>query len=218
MLVRLNFVPLALTVVVLSKWRMFAVRPRFWAANVRANSVDILVGLAVVSFMARSDTLAVQLLWTVIYVVWLVFVKPGSTTLKVTAQAFVGQLLALAALYSVWGGGPVIGLTVVTGLICFLAARHFFDIFDEPSARLLSFLWGYFGAGLSWLLSHWLLYYHGISQPTVLLSVLGYGLALLYYFDHDGRLNRSLQRQILLLIVAAVVVVLAFSDWGNKIV
>ena len=38
-LVRLNFVVLALIIIVLSKWRMFAVRPRFWPANIRANAV-----------------------------------------------------------------------------------------------------------------------------------------------------------------------------------
>ncbi len=53
-LVRLGFVQLAIIVVILSKWRMFAVRPRFWAANVRANSVDLLVGIPIVLFMSHS--------------------------------------------------------------------------------------------------------------------------------------------------------------------
>ena len=54
-LVRLGFVQLALSIVVLSKWRMFAVRPRFWSANLRANAVDLMVGLSAVLFMAHSD-------------------------------------------------------------------------------------------------------------------------------------------------------------------
>ncbi len=45
-LVRLSFVQLALSIIVLSKWRMFAVRPRFWLANIRANAVDLIVGLS----------------------------------------------------------------------------------------------------------------------------------------------------------------------------
>src|ERR1700712_1355974 len=69
-LVRLNFVQLALSVVVLSKWRMFAVRPRFWAANIRANAVDLMVGLSSVIFMEHSGIL-LQLMWAGLYAVWL---------------------------------------------------------------------------------------------------------------------------------------------------
>src|ERR1700712_2760535 len=69
-LVRLDFVQLALSVIVLSKWRMFAVRPRFWAANIRANAVDLMVGLSSVIFMEHSGIL-LQLMWAGLYAVWL---------------------------------------------------------------------------------------------------------------------------------------------------
>lgn len=216
-LVRLNFVQLALSVVVLSKWRMLAVKPRFWAANVRANAVDMMVGLSLVLFMAHAG-LALQILWAVVYGLWLLAIKPRSDALATTGQAFIGQLLALSALYLVWGNGPVYGLTFLTGLFCFLAARHFLDAFDEPYARMLSYVWGYFGAALAWLLSHWLLFYRGVAQPTLLLSALGYGLAVLYYLDHNEKLNKGLRRQFVFIMVAVVLVVLAFSDWGDKVV
>jgi hypothetical protein len=216
-LVRLDFVQLALSVVVLSKWRMFAVRPRFWAANIRANAVDMMVGLSLVLFMAHAG-LGLQIFWALAYVVWLLYIKPRSNASAVTAQAFIGQLLALSALYLVWGNGPVVGLTLLSGLFCFLAARHFLDTFDEPYARMLSYTWGYFGAALAWLLSHWLLFYKGVAQPTLLLSALGYGLAVLYYLDHNNRLNSAIRRQFIFVMVAIVVVVLAFSDWGDKVV
>src|SRR5665213_3005631 len=69
-LVRLNFVQLALSVVVLSKWRMFAVKPRFWAANVRANAVDMMVGLSLVVFMSHAGLLW-QFVWAIAYGAWL---------------------------------------------------------------------------------------------------------------------------------------------------
>ena len=133
-------------------------------------------------------------------------------------QAGIGQLFGLSALYLTWASGPLAGLTLFTGLICFLAARHFFDSFNEPYARLLSFTWGYFGAAMAWLLGHWLLFYQIVSQPTLLLSALGYGLAALYYLDHHSRLNKSLQRQFVFVMIAVVLVVLTFSDWGDKAV
>src|ERR1017187_6909274 len=67
-LVRLQggFVQLALSLILLSKWRMFAVRPRFWPAIIRANAVDIMVGLSAVLFMANSTSGYLQLLWAVL--------------------------------------------------------------------------------------------------------------------------------------------------------
>ncbi|MGH7195105.1 MAG: hypothetical protein ACREJM_16450 [Candidatus Saccharimonadales bacterium] len=217
-LVRLNLALPAAAIVVLSKWRMFAVRPRFWAANIRANAVDLMVGLSMVLFVAHSANLAVQLIWVVLYAVWLTAIKPGAGMLIITAQAFIGQLVALSALYLTWAGAPTYALTLLTGLFCFLAAHHFLDAFDEPYAKMLSYVWGYFGAALAWLLSHWLLFYRGVALPTLLLSTLGYGIAGLYYLDHTGKLNRSLRRQFIFVMVAVVLVVLAFSDWGGKVV
>src|SRR5579884_2581638 len=141
-LVSLNFVQLALSIIVLSKWRMFAVKPRFWAANLRANSVDLMVGLSIVAFMTHTSSLPIRLAWSVIYAAWLLLIKPASRPLLVTSQAFIGQLFALMALYLTWSAGPVYGLTLATGLICYLAARHFLEPFDEPYARLLAYVWG----------------------------------------------------------------------------
>ncbi|MDB5185469.1 MAG: hypothetical protein JWN38_1277 [Candidatus Saccharibacteria bacterium] len=218
-LVRLEFVQLALSVVVLSKWRMLAVRPRFWAANVRANAVDIIVGISIVLFMVENaNSAAIQLLFVVLYGSWLIYVKPASGLFATSVQASIGQLCGLMALYVVWPDGPLYGLTVITGLICFLAARHFFDAFNETYARLLSYLWGYFGAALAWILGHWLLFYGFVAQPALLLSALGYGLASLYYLDHKDRLSIGVRRQFIFIMLAIVAVVLVFSDWGTNIV
>lgn len=217
-LVRLNFSVPALIVIVLSKWRMFAVRPRFWAANIRANAVDLMVGLSAVLFMTHYDSLLVQSMWAVLYAGWLVAIKPGTSITSVTVQAGIGQLAALSALYLTWADGPVFGLTLLTGAFCFLAARHFLDAFDEPYAKMLAYTWGYFGAALAWLASHWLLFYRGVALPTLLLSTLGYGMAVLYYLDHTDRLSKGVQRQFIFVMVAIVVIILAFSDWGDKVV
>lgn len=218
MLVRLDFGALALIMIILAKWRMFAVRPRFWPANIRANAVDIMVGMSVVLFMEHADGALPQFLWAIAYGVWLIVIKPRSTTLWITVQAGISQFAALSALYLAWADGPLLGLSVLTGLICYLAARHFLDSFDEAYARLLSYTWGYTGAALAWLLGHWLLYYQFVAQPTLLLSAIGYGLAALYYFDHFQRLNTTLRRQFVFIMVAVVLVVLTFSDWGDKVV
>jgi hypothetical protein len=219
-LVRLGdtFIKLAFSIILLSKWRMFAVRPRFWPANIRANAVDIIVGLSVVLFMTHSGSQWWQLAWAALYGVWLIGVKPASGTKMTSAQAMIAQFCGLMAIYLSWSAAPLYGLVFSTGLVCYLAARHFFDSFDEPYARLLAYLWGYFGAALAWLLGHWLLFYGIISQPTLILSVLGYGLAGIYLFDHEERLNTMLKRQFVFIIIAILLVILTFSDWGDKVV
>jgi hypothetical protein len=217
-LVRLEFVQLAFSLVLLSKWRMVAVRPRFWPANIRANSIDIIVGLSIVIFMVHGGSIGVQLTWVVLYAIWLIVIKPADSLFMVSAQAFIGQLCGLMALYLAWTNGPLYGLTLLTGVMCYFAARHFFDSFDEPYAKLLSYVWGYFGAALGWLLAHWLIYYQFVAQPALLLSTLGYGLAVLYYLDHNDRLSKTVRRQFLFVMIAIVLVVLTFSDWGDKVV
>jgi hypothetical protein len=219
-LVRLQggFVQLALSLILLSKWRMFAVRPRFWPAIIRANAIDIIVGLSAVLFMANSSNGYIQLLWALLYAAWLLIIKPATGTFMVATQAMIGQLCGLMALFLVWSAGPLVGLIFIAGIICYLSARHFFDEFAEPYAKLLSYLWAYFGAALVWILGHWLLFYGIIAQPTLILSLIGYGLAVLYYFDHTDRLSVGLRRQFLFIMIAGLIVILAFSDWVNKVV
>lgn len=217
-LVRTGFVTLALAIILLSKWRMLAVRIRFWPANVRANSVDIMVSVSLLLFMANTANQFVQLLWVFLYIIWLVLIKPASGGVMIPVQALIGMTCALMALFSSWGDAKLIVLVGMTGLICYLSARHFFDSFDEPFARLLSYLWGYFGAAVVWVLGHWLLYYSVVAQPVLLLIAIGFALAALYYLDHHDRLSGGVQKQITFILIAIIAVVLIFSDWGDKII
>lgn len=210
---------LAIAIVVLSKWRIFAVRPRFWPALIRANGVDILVGISIVAFMQLSiESPLLQLVWAALYAVWLIFIKPANGIFMVSMQAFIGQFVGLVALYLVWPSGPLYGLVVATALICYLSARHFFDSFDEPYSRMLSYLWAYFATALVWVLGHWLLFYGYFAQPVLVLTVVGYGLATLYYYDHFNRLSIMLQRQMLGIMLVILIVLIVFSDWSDKVV
>ncbi len=215
-LVRIHFVPLAAALIILSKWRMFAVRPRYWPANIRANMVDIMVGISAVIFMAHTPSAGWQLFWATAYGLWLVLLKPGSSVLHVSLQAAVAQLCALTALFLNWGDASLLVLVVAAWAICYLIARHFFTSFDEPHAPLYAHTWGYFAAALTWVLGHWLLFYGTLAQPTLLLSVIGCGIATLYYLDQTDRLSLFMRRQFIFIMVAVVVVVLVFSNWGDR--
>jgi len=216
--VRLHFVELAVALILLSKWRMLAVKPRHWPANVRANSVDIIVGLSLLIFMLSTSSGLFQLLWAVLYGVWLIVIKPRSDTLGVSAQALIAQFVGLTAIFLYWGAVPTYVLMILAWLICYSSARHFFTSFDEPLTRYLSDAWAYFAAALTWILGHWLLFYGLIAQPTLLLSVISFSLAGVYYLDQTDRLSVLLRRQLIFVMIAIVIILLTFSNWGDKAV
>lgn len=216
---------LPITVILLSKWRILAVRPRFWPANLRANAIDIIFGISMVLFMARSGSLAAQLIWTVLYGFWLLFIKPRSSILYTSLQAALGQLAGLTALFIIagesitsgiwfmyWSELPIGAMVLLTGLICYLSARHFFDAFNEPYAKMLSYIWGYFGAALLWVLGHMLIVYPRqdgiIAMPTLILSAIGYGLGAIYYLEHFDRLSGLIRREVLIISGAIVTILL----------
>jgi hypothetical protein len=211
-LVRIDFVQPALIIILLSKWRMLAVRPRFWPANIRANAVDIMVSVSLLLFMANTGSQAWQLVWAVAYGLWLIVIKPASTSFMISMQAMIGLLCGLMAVSAVWTNAPLYGLVVVVGLVCYISAHHFFDSFDEPYTRLLSYIWGYFGATLMWVLGHGLIFYPSkdglVSQPTVILLTLGYGLAVLYYCDHSNKLNNLIRNQTLFVMIAVCLIMI----------
>jgi len=212
-LVRTNFVWPAILLVILSKWRMFAVRPRYWMTNIVSNGVDITVAVALILFMASTASTWWQLFWTVLYAVWLIWLKPRYDVLSVSAQAMIGQLLGLSVLYLKFGDAPLLTLVAGTWLIAYLSARHFLTSFEESYSALLAHIWGYFSASLAFILGHWLLFYGSIAQIIVIMTVIGYGLAAMYYLDAVDRLTGLMQRQMLAIMCAILLIVLVLSDW-----
>lgn len=215
-LVSIGFAQFAAALVLLSKWRMFAVRPRYWLAHFQSNAVDIIVGLSTVVFMSATSATMWQITWGICYGLWLIFLKPGSSIFKISLQAMAAQLTGLMALFLVSGETSIMTLMLFSWLICYLSARHFFTSFEEQYAPLYSYAWAYFAAALVWVLGHWLLFYGALAQPTLLLVVIGYSLATLYYLDHHDRLSRLWRRQFVVMMFAIIAVVLTFSDWGDK--
>lgn len=215
-LVQIDLTFVAFLVILLSKWRMFVVKPRFWLANLRANAVDLMVGFSFLTFMNISHSNSWRLGWAAAYMAWLLFLKPGSNMFLVSLQAFFGQTLALTAIFLGWPNAPLAGLVISSWAIGYLSARHFLSSFDEPYSPLYASLWGYFAGALTWVLAHWLLFYSAVAQPTLLLTVLGFGLAGMYYLDENDKLSDLLRRQFIFIMVAVIVVVFVFSNWGDR--
>lgn len=217
--VRLDFEAIAIAIVLLSKWRMFAVRPRHWIAHLRTNAVDIIVSLSLVMFMiSASDSMAMQLVWLLVFEAWVLYVKPGTSTLLISIQALTAQFTGLTAIFLAYKTAPAVVYVILAAIISYFSARHFFGAFEERHGVQYSWFWAFFSASLVWVLSHWLLFYGPVAQPAVLLSVIGYGLAGLYFLHEHDKLTLMVRRQIIFVVIAVVFVMIAFSNWGDGII
>jgi len=223
-LVELGFEYVALATILLSKWRMFAVKLRHWPANIRANAVDIFVGFSVIRFMWWIDVQAldhgqsIKLVWAGLYTTWLLFIKPRSAPLWVGIQALIAQTLALVATYLALSNSSETAITLSVWIITYFSARHFLSAFDEAMAKASAYTWAFFSASLAWLTSHWLILFYSVSQPALIITVIAYGMAALYYLDHTDRMRKELRVQFISIMVFMVLFILVFSNWSGTIV
>ena len=151
---------LAFAVMLLSKWRALAVRPRFWFANLVANMVDIIVGISVVILLYSADgTLWLQGLITLAYIGWLLFIKPRSRRHYVAIQAGVAVFLGITALSIVSYAWDSSFFVAAMWIIGYVTARHVLGSYEEPHTTLYSLIVGTIFAELGWIGFHWLMAY-----------------------------------------------------------
>lgn len=222
LLVSTGLTPVAILLVVLSKWRVMAVQPHHWLVNLRSNSPDLIVGLSFVVFMSQANSGFAMALWIILYIVWLLYLKPKNDPTFVGAQAMVSQLMGLTALF--WLSDSIPEVLVVLGawFIALVSAQHFLNGYDEPLAKVISTIWALFVAQLAWLMNRWLIVYPIteniiIPQITVITALLSYVLATLYHLSQSGKLNKKLSRRYIGLGIIALMLIIAFSSWTNEI-
>jgi len=214
--------PLAVVLVLLSKWRVFAVQPRFWFPNIKANLVDAIVGIStiVIAYQVKHDWLAI--VWLVLYLGWLLFLKPQSQEFWVGMQALWAQFLGMVALFmvaSVVNQPFVVCLGV--WLVTWSAARHFLSNYEEPHYRSLSLIWAFIVTQLVWVTLHWTQYYLIFDMKIVLVAVIiGISSASLGGVYHAYKTN-TLQKGVLLenglFAGALLAVILATAHWTTRL-
>ncbi len=158
---------MALALVLLSKWRVFAVRPRYWWNNIQANVVDTIVGLGVVILMfTPAISLASQVALAVFYAVWLVVIKPLNKRWQMTLQAALSIIFGSMALFSFSHQVPLALVVLFMMILGYSAARHFLYSYEEEKMVQLSFIWGIVFAELGWLAYHWTFSYAPLKSFT----------------------------------------------------
>ncbi|HXH26788.1 MAG TPA: hypothetical protein VNG90_02750 [Candidatus Acidoferrum sp.] len=216
----------ALALVLLSKWRIIALRPRFWWMSIKANAVDLLFGIsiAILLSMLHSPTpqLVAQVVVVLCYEVWLLYLKPRSDTLSVILQAGIAQFLALVVLFNL--SADLNDFLVLLGcwVIGYSAARHVLGVYNEELIDLLSSFWALLLAQFGWLLYHWTLAYDigltiKIPQIALLILVLSFTLTRLYAAAKNDQLKDIAVRLSALFSVGLLLVIIIFSHWDVTI-
>ncbi|MEO5950421.1 MAG: hypothetical protein ABIQ04_03145 [Candidatus Saccharimonadales bacterium] len=213
----------AIAIVLLSKWRVLAVRPRYWFANIQANTVDIIVSLSyVVLLYAAGGALFAQCLIAALYVAWLLFLKPRSKRSLVALQAGIALFFGIAALSIVSFGWPVSVVIVVIWIIGYSTARHILGSYDEPHSHFFSLIWGLILSEIGWLTYHWTIAYSlpgvgHIKLPQVAIIMLAVSFAAERIYTSYEKHNEIKVGEIILPILLSVSIVLVLLVRFNDI-
>lgn len=233
---------LALILAVLSKWRILAVRPRYWGINLRSNLLDLIFVVGATALMINPlATVYAQIAWMVLLAVWLLFIKPLSSRRMMSLQAAAAQFVGLVALMTYAAFIPINQIyiiAVVAGawVIGYATARHVVTSFEsESKVEFLAVLWGLLSAQLAWLFSHWLQVYSitpGFEIPQLALIILlisfsaqrAYVLQRYVQETDDPHMRRAASRQALKSTYAAsafsasfVILILLTTNWSISI-
>jgi len=225
---------LAIGLVILSKWRVLAVRPRYWFVNVQANLVDFIVSISLIVFLYTTETgvgtpmekLIIMAVLTVLYIGWLLFLKPRSKRVYVVAQAGIALFVGTMALYMISYAWPASVVVLLMWLIGYTTARHILSSYDESHILFLSLLWGLLLAEIGWLAYHWTVAYmplgiQSIMFPRVALTVfcIGFILHRAYdsYYHHQKIRANDVVLPILFTVSIIVVLPLVLNLLGANI-
>ncbi len=225
----------AIVLVLLSKWRVFAVRPRYWFVNIQSNLVDFIVSVSFVVFLftAYNDIvisgqrLLVVTMLTLLYIGWLLFLKPRSKRSFMVAQAGVATFVGVASLYMLSYNFPMTLVVLAMWLIGYSTARHILSSYSEETHVLfMSQLWGLTLAEIGWLAYHWTVGYallgiDGVILPRVALTVLCISVIAWKCYDayyHHQKIRRNdIMLPVLFTIGIIVVLPLILNMFGISV-
>lgn len=221
-------IPLAFGLVVLSQWRVLAVRARFWAANIQANLVSLIVSLSYVIFLYNINysgldqlrILIAQSMLVLLYIGWLLFLKPRSKRFLIMIQANVALFFGIVSIFSMSYGWPASVVVMAVWLVGYATARHVLSCYEETHLTLLSLAWGFVIAEIGWLAYHWTIAYRmpiidSVLIPQVAIIMLAVGFLSYKTYDsyfHNKKIRMSdIVLPLLFAIALSAVLLIAFN-------
>ncbi len=222
---------LAIGLVVLSKWRVFAVRPRFWIAHIEANVVDSIVSIGTVILMylagqgASDDGLIAQMILAVFFGIWLLAIKPRSKRSYMVLQAGVALLVGTMTLASISYELPSSLFVAMLWIVGYASARHVLSTYSEKETRFLSLVWGFTLATIGWIYFHWMIAYTlpfmaGLQIPQLTLAVLALSFVAERVYASYAAHDKVRRQDVLMPIIFTIslMVVLLFTRLNQVVI
>lgn len=173
---------IGIILVIVSKWRVFAVNHRYWLLNLRSSLVDFIVGISFVllAYCAGSVLLPVHFVLMAGYAIWLILIKPRSSAIFTIIQAIIAVLLGTTAatIFSAVSSSSI--LVIASFIIGFAASHHVLIQGEDRDATFISLIFGLFFAEIAWLSHSWLIIYT-IGSTGICVSQLGLVLSVLSF-------------------------------------
>lgn len=189
---------LAFAIVLVGKWRIFAVRPRFWFANIQANLVSIIVSISFVVLLyvaslggaSSTQVLVVQSVLVILDILWSLFLKSQSKRVFIVAQAGIALFVGVTSIFYLSYNWIASVAVILVWSVGYATARHVLGSYDDEShTEFLSLVWGLLLAEISWLAYHWTIAYHIPFVPNMLLpqvSIVVICVGFLTYKSYDS--------------------------------
>lgn len=214
---------LGLLLVLVSKWRVVAVRGRYLWLNIKSNLVDYIVGISVVllTYFAGPSFLLVDFLLAAFYCAWLLFIKPRSSEKFALVQSLIAVFLGMSAAAIMAANLDPIVLVLVAFLVGYAASRHVLVQSSDKDFTLTTLVCGLVFAEIAWLCQAWSIIYTfgdtGIRIPqiaiilTVFAFVYNYARQAMIRYQEDFRFKHILGPVVFGVILVGVIV-LWFSN------
>lgn len=214
---------LGILLVLVSKWRIFAVRRRYLWLNIKSNLVDLLVGLSVVllSYYAGSALLPVHFILMIVYVIWLIIIKPMSSEAATLAQSLIAVFLGISAVTIMSANLNSIVAVILSFLVGYAASRHVLSQTSDNDYTLTTLVCGLIFAEVAWVCNAWGIVYtfgrSGIRIPqvaiilTIFAFVYNYARQAMIKYQDDFRF-RDIVGPVLFGVVLIGIIVIFFSN------
>ena len=214
---------LGIILVLASKWRVFAVRARYFMLNLKSNLVDIIVGVSVVliAYYAGPSFLPVDFILMAFYTAWLLFIKPLSSETAAMVQSLIAVFLGITASTIMYANLDSIVIVLLSFLIGYAASRHTLIQSNDKDFTLTTLVCGLVFSEIAWLCHSWSIIYTcgatGIRIPqlaiilTIFAFVYNYARQAMIKYQADFRFKHIVAPVIFGAALVAVIVLL-FSN------
>lgn len=212
-----------LILILISKWRVFAVRSRYLWINIKSNLVDFIVGFSVVllAYFAGNNLLPIDFILIGIYTIWLLFIKPLSSESATMVQSLFAVLLGISATALMTESANSAVAVVLSFLIGYAASRHVLVQTNDKDFTFTTFVCGLIFAEVMWLCYSWNIVYSfsgtGISIPQVAIILTIFAFIYNYARQAIIRMGDDFHfRDILGPVIFGVVLIVVMVIWFSE--